>query len=224
MEALAGLPRLHSLCCYNVMFGAAAAGLKGASKLCVLELKECHVGDAGLCAVLDGFGSSSSLTWLDLSRQYWEGVCEYYHGHVSSSSPAATQVGLNALRDCLPILEQLLLTAQPNVALEWCDKPLEQRKRSLGCVLVSHPGVLQAMTRVYRGKCTHPCKPFRGARQHHSADGLVTWSESEENDDDDDENEKMQQETMAYTKCDFDDGYVTLMIMPSPLGDPVVLS
>jgi hypothetical protein len=53
--ALAGLTRLTVLRCYNVLIGSAAAGLRGASQLCMLDLKECHVDDVGLKGMLEGF-------------------------------------------------------------------------------------------------------------------------------------------------------------------------
>jgi hypothetical protein len=182
--ALAGLMRLTVLRCCNVLIGSAAAGLRGASQLCILDLKECHVDDAGLLSMLKGFGSSSILTSLDLSRQHWEGSCKgQEQGHLVSRSPCLSEDGLEALRQRLPNLRVLMISAQPRITLQACQDVVA-RWPSISYMVASDHSQLTEMKCVDRGRWLAHYQPFRGSRAHHNAYGPVTGSDSETGDDD----------------------------------------
>lgn len=180
--ALAGLTRLTALRCYNVLIGSAAVGLRGASELCMLELKECHVDDTGLMGMLQGFASSSILTSLDLSRQHWEGSGKEEQGHLISRSPCLSQASLEALHQHLPNMRVLTLSAQPLITLQAC-RDIVARWPSISYMVASDHTQLTTMKCVDRERWLAHYKPFRGCRAHHNAYGPVTGSDSETGDD-----------------------------------------
>jgi len=174
VEALAGLPRLTELRCYNVLIGPAASGLKGASNLCALELNECHVNDEGLLGMLRGFASSSRLKVLQVGRQAWRGGYTEYQGHVWSSSPALTQDSLDAIRENLHHLKVLKVKAQPNITPKQCHALIAQMP-SLHYIIVSYPGSLDVFRQVRPRGYEDAYKVLRGTQDHHHAYGhMVT--------------------------------------------------
>lgn len=212
VAALAGLPRLTALRCYNILIGPTASGLKGASKLRTLELNECHVSDEGLVGMLQGFASSSSLKSLGVGRQAWRGVTAEFHGHVWSSSPVLTQHSLDAIGENLLHLEFLDLKAQPNITPKQCHALIAQMP-SLHNIIVSYPWMLDAFRQVWRGGSEDAYKVLRGSQDHHNAYGPVTGSDTESEDEQILQNmaeaEMMAQEEAAYGgySDDFDGDY-----------------
>jgi hypothetical protein len=202
-EALAGLPCLTTLLCYNILLGAAAQGLRAASKLRELHLRECHVDDKGLGAMLQGFGSSGTLKTPDVSRQLGQGVTEEYQGHVFSRSPCLGEACLDAVVQHLPHLSLLTLTAQPLISLRACHAAIA-RAPALATIHASDPAYLPAMKNIYEREYVTPYKVFRGSRERHHAYGPVTGSDTESGDE-----EQLQQyqedlaEAAAWADGDF---------------------
>jgi len=198
------------LCCYNLLIGPAALGLKGASKLHTLELNECHVNDEGLVGMLQGFASSSRLTSFGVGRQAWQGISEEYHGHVWSSSPTLTQDSLDAIRDNLPHLKWLDVTAQPNITPKQCHALIAQMP-SLQDIIVSYQGMLEAFRQVGRGGYEDAYKLLRCSKDHHHAYGPVTGSDPESEDEqillDMAQGEMMAQDEAAYGMLGYSDDY-----------------